>query len=534
MTCPSLRANTMGRSITQGSKWTGNKAARSSKVYSRTLTHAGVAAEASLKRCETRSGHSSGVATPSPGRPTGAHHASEKQLGGQYASGHSAVAQNASGHRVVAQGSQAAAPHAGKLAAAQEQPEGAFCPEAAALAASGHAVDPIEKSAPAWGLDPTAPPTHPSPFTPAQPESAYRLDSSSDAQSACVTKSEPAASVLPWLDQSHAALLTDSPEQKPVTGHRHSLKSAIAAGPALQVRTPLRPATQPESAVDSSLKSSETVTSVRQVSTGSQAAGAGGEWLGFASVDEGQDDDSNADWSDDHLAQGTSQSKSSAYKVDAVAEGPRLSEQQGISGFDGFDVISGRPTPDLIGLPVHKAMKAKQPIGEPSGERRSSDEPSGERRSSGEPSGERRSSGEPSGERRSSGEPSGERRSSGEPSDERRSSGEPSDERRSSGEPNGERRSSGEPNGERRISGEPTTAVGSKGPSHDALGSRGYAASSRVAAFVRRSTEQQRAQPSVQLPVPSPKLSGIAHQQKAFCHSYLNLFCCWHSGCSQL
>ncbi len=432
-------------------------------MYSRTLTFAGVAAEASLKRCETCSGHSSGVATPSPGRPARDHHAS----------GHSAVAQNASGHRDVAQGSQAAAPHAGQLAAAQKRPEGAVRPEAAALAASGHAVDPIEKSAPAWGLDPTAPPTHPSPSAPAQPESAYHIDSSSHApaQSACVTKSEPAASVLPWLDRSHAALLTDAPEQKPLTGQRHSLSSAIAAGPAVQARSPLRPATQPESAVDSSLESSEPVASVRQVGTGSQAAGAVGEWQGFASVDEGQDDDSNADWSDDHSAQGTGEGKSSAYKVDAVAEAPRLSEQQGSSGFDGFDVISGRPTPDLIGLSSDKAMKAKQPSGEPSGERRSS------------------------------------------------------------GEASGERSSSGEPNGERRISGEKRS---SKTPLHDALGSGGYAASSRAAANARRSSEQQRAQPSMQIPVPSPKLSGIAHQQNALCHSYLITFCCWRSRLSQL
>ncbi len=347
------------------------------------------------------SGHSSGVATPSPGRPARAHHASE----------HSAVAPNS----------------------------------------SGHAVDPIEKSAPAWGLDPTAPPTHPSPSTPAQPESAHHLQSSSPApaQSAHVTKSEPAAAVLPWLDQSPAALLSDSPQQKPMTGHAHSLRSAIAAGPAVQTKSPVRPATQPESAVNSSLESSEPVASVRQADTSSQAAGAVGEWQGFASVDEGQDDDSNADWCDEQSAQGTGEG--SAYKVDAVAEAPRLSQQQRSSG---FDVISGRPTPDLIGLPGDKAVKAKQPIGEPSGERRSS--------------------------------------------------GEPSSERRSSGEPNSERRSSAEPNSERRISGERRI---SKGSLHDAVGSRGYAANAR------RSSDQQRAQPSMQIPVPSPKLSGIARKK---------------------
>ncbi|DBA97227.1 TPA: hypothetical protein ACH3X1_014977 [Trebouxia sp. C0004] len=382
--------------------------------------------EASLKRCETHSGHSSGVATPSPRRPTGAHHASEMQVGGQ----------NASGHKLVAQGSQAAAPHPGQLAATQGQLEGAFHPEAAALAATGHAVDPIEKSAPAWGLDPTAPPTHPSPPTPAQPDSARHSDSSSHApaQSACVTKSEPAASVLPWLDQSHAALLT---EQKPVSGQRHSLSSAIAAGPAVQARSPLGPAAQPESAVDSSLKSSEPVASVRQVGTGSQAAGAGVDWQGFASVDEGPDDGSNADWNDDHTATGTcQQDKSSAYKVDAVAEAPRLSDQ----GSSGLDVVSGLLIPDLIGLPADKAVKAKQPSGEPSGERRSSGEPSAERRSSG---------------------------------------------------------------------------VGGRGPLHDALGSGGYAASSRAAAYVRRNSEQQRVQPSMQIPVPSPNMSGKALRAKA-------------------
>ena len=298
-----------------------------------------------------------------------------------------------------------------------------------------------------------------------------------------MTKSEPAAAVLPWLDQSPAALLTDSPQQKPVTGHRHSSSSAIAAGPAVQARSSLRPATQAESAVDSSHRSSEPVASVRQVGTGSQAAGAqvstgsqaagaqvstGGEWQGFASVDDEQDDDSDANWCDDQSAQGTGEGNSSAYKVDAVAEAPRLSQQQGSSGFDGFDVISGRPTPDLIGLPADKTMKAKQPSGEPSGERRSS------------------------------------------------------------GEASGERSSSGEPNGERRISGEKRS---SKTPLHDALGSGGYAASSRAAANARMSSDQQRALPSMQIPVPSPKLSGIAHRQKAvLCHSSLNHFSCWSSA----
>lgn len=129
--------------------------------------------------------------------------------------------------------------------------------------------------------------------------------------------------------------------------------------------------------MDSSHRSSEPVASVRQVGTGSQAAGAVGEWQGFPSVDEGQDDDSSADWCDDQSAQGAGEGKSSAYKADAVVEAPRLSEQQsssGFHGFDGFDVISGRPTPDLIGLPADKAVKAKQPSGEPSGERRSSGE----------------------------------------------------------------------------------------------------------------------------------------------------------------
>ena len=425
-------------------------------MYSRTLTHAGFAAEASLKRCETCSGHSIGVATPTPGRLAAAHHAS----------GHSAVVPNASKHRDGAPGSQAAAPHAGQSAAARERPEGAFRPEAAALAASGHAVDPIEKSAPAWRLDPTAPPTHPSPSTPAQPESAYHLDSSSHApaQPAHVTKSEPTAAVLPCLDQSNAAPPTVSPQQKPVTGPSHSLSSALAAGPAVQARSPLRPAAQLESAVDSSPRSNEPVASVSQVGTGSQAAGAaaGGEWQGFASIDDGQDDDSSADRGHDESAQATGQGMSSAYKVDAVAEARRLNEQQGSSGFHGFDVNSGRPTPDLIkGLPADTAMKAKQPSSEPSGERRGS------------------------------------------------------------GEAGGERRSSGEPNSERRVSGEKRI---SKGPLHDALGSGGYAAGSLAAANARRSSDLQRAPPSMQIPVPSPKLSGIAHQQNALCHSCLNLF----------
>ena len=290
-----------------------------------------------------------------------------------------------------------------------------------------------------------------------------------------MTKSEPAASVLPWLDQSQAALPTESPQQK-LTEHRHSSSSAIAAGPAVQARSPVRPATQPESVVDSSHRSSEPVASVRQVGTGSQAAGAqvitgsqaagaqvstGGEWQGFASVDEGQDDDSSADWCDDQSTQGTGEGKSNTYKVDAVVEAPRLSQQQGSSGFDGFDVISGRPTPDLLGLSSDKAMKAKQP----------------------------------------------------------------------SGEASGERRNSGEPNGERRISGDRRI---SKGSLHDALSSGGYAASSRAAANARRSSDQQRAQPSMHVPVPSPKLSGIAHQQNALCHSCLALTCCWCSHFSQL
>ncbi|KAL0023053.1 hypothetical protein WJX79_005531 [Trebouxia sp. C0005] len=250
--------------------------------------------EASLKRCETCSGHSIGVATPTPGRLAAAHHAS----------GHSAVVPNASKHRDGAPGSQAAAPHAGQSAAAQERPEGAFRPEAAALAASGHA-----------------------------------------------------------------------------------------------------------------------------------------------------DDDSSADRGHDESAQATGQGMSSAYKVDAVAEARRLNEQQGSSGFHGFDVNSGRPTPDLIkGLPADTAMKAKQPSSEPSGERRGS------------------------------------------------------------GEAGGERRSSGEPNSERRVSGEKRI---SKGPLHDALGSGGYAAGSLAAANARRSSDLQRAPPSMQIPVPSPKLSGKVLRAKA-------------------
>ena len=267
----------------------------------------------------------------------------------------------------------------------------------------------------------------------------------------------------------------------------------------MQARSAVRPAAQAESAVDRCFRSSEAVASVSQVGTGSQAAGAVEEWQGFASVDEGQDDDSCAEWSDDHSARATGQGMSSAYQVEAVVEAPRLSEQQGSSGFDGFDVVSGRPTPDLIALPADKAVKAKQPSGEPGGERRSRGEATGERRNSGEPNGERRKSGEPNGERGNSGEPRGERRGSGEPISERRGSG-----------------------------------VGSKGPLHDTIGSGGYAASSWAAANARRSSDQQRAQPSMQIPVPSPKLSGTAHQQKALCYSSLILLCCWRSCCSQL
>ncbi len=253
----------------------------------------------------------------------------------------------------------------GHSGAALEKPSGPL-PHKAGSVSSHHAVDPIEAPAPAWALDPTLHTPHAPPLA-AQAASINSHESSSDT---LVQSSEAGragrATVLPWVGQADTSLSSYSDQRHAGAAvHSHSLDTDTSA---LHGRALNRPAPQAGSAVDSWTKADVTNPSVRPASRDSRpaAAGAADEWHGFADADITENADIDADFGSSESFAATASapvhSSSNGDRTEARQKPSLLArEQQGSTGFSGFDVADGKQTPDLSRLSSDKGMKVNQP-----------------------------------------------------------------------------------------------------------------------------------------------------------------------------